>query len=163
LLLELVDAQTGQVLVEQVERTAQTRSGPYAADLPDLFIHWTVRPGAPVAVLSPTLGMFEASPPHRSGHHHADGFFIARGPGLAHRAVADDATIEERYGRWWIAGREMRWLRRNALIVIGNVADPHDRSVRSTLERYRADDDPILAEHAAWAQARLDERAVADT
>jgi epoxyqueuosine reductase len=75
----------------------------------------------------------------------------------------DDATIEERYGRWWIAGREMRWLRRNALIVIGNVADPHDRSVRSTVERYRADDDPILAEHAAWAQARLDERALADT
>ena len=75
----------------------------------------------------------------------------------------DDATIEDRYGRWWIAGREMRWLRRNALIVIGNVADPHDRSVRSTVERYRADDDPILAEHAAWAQARLDERAVADT
>ena len=75
----------------------------------------------------------------------------------------DDATIAERYGRWWIAGREMRWLRRNALIVIGNVADPHDRSVRSTVERYRADGDPILAEHAEWAQARLDERAAADT
>jgi len=75
----------------------------------------------------------------------------------------DDATIEARYGRWWIAGREMRWLRRNALIVIGNVADPHDRSVRSTVERYRADDDPILAEHASWAHDRLDQRAATST
>ena len=69
----------------------------------------------------------------------------------------------QRYGRWWIAGREMRWLRRNALIVIGNVADPHDRSVRSTVERYRADDDPILAEHASWAHDRLDQRAATST
>jgi epoxyqueuosine reductase len=75
----------------------------------------------------------------------------------------DDDTIEQRHGRWWIAGREMRWLRRNALIVVGNVADPRDRQVRSTLERYRADGDLILAEHAAWARARLDERAAAET
>jgi epoxyqueuosine reductase len=72
----------------------------------------------------------------------------------------DDETIESRHGRWWIAGREMRWLRRNALVVIGNVADPHDRAIRTTVERYRADDDPILAEHADWARARLDQRAL---
>ncbi|MEP1125554.1 MAG: tRNA epoxyqueuosine(34) reductase QueG [Ilumatobacter sp.] len=75
---------------------------------------------------------------------------------------ADDATIEARYGRWWIAGREMRWLRRNALIVIGNVAGPGTdavgRRVRATLDRYRADPDPILAEHAAWAADRIDTR-----
>jgi epoxyqueuosine reductase len=75
----------------------------------------------------------------------------------------DDATIEARYGRWWIAGREMRWLRRNALVVVGNSADPDDRSVRSVVERYRADDDPILAEHADWAHARLDQRAATDS
>ena len=75
----------------------------------------------------------------------------------------DDATIEQRHGRWWIAGREMRWLRRNALVVIGNVAEPTDREVRAVLERYRSDDDPILAEHAGWAAARLDERANFDS
>ena len=75
----------------------------------------------------------------------------------------DDATIEARHGRWWIAGREMRWLRRNALVVIGNVGDPSDRSVRSTVQRYRADDDPILAEHADWAEARLDRRAATES
>lgn len=70
-----------------------------------------------------------------------------------------DETIEARHGRWWIAGREMRWLRRNALVVIGNTADPSDREARAVLDRYRADDDPILVEHAVWAFARLDERA----
>jgi len=70
-----------------------------------------------------------------------------------------DAEIEARHGRWWIAGREMRWLRRNALVVIGNTADPADRDVRAVLDRYRSDDDPILVEHALWADARLDERA----
>ncbi len=68
---------------------------------------------------------------------------------------ADDATIEARHGRWWIAGREMRWLRRNALVVVGNVADAEDRRVRATLDRYRADPDPILAEHALWATKRI--------
>jgi epoxyqueuosine reductase len=75
----------------------------------------------------------------------------------------DDATIEARYGRWWIAGREMRWLRRNALIVVGNVADPTNVDIRSTVDRYRSDDDPILAEHAAWADARLDRRATSES
>ncbi len=68
---------------------------------------------------------------------------------------ADDATIEGRHGRWWIAGREMRWLRRNALVVVGNVASPGDRRVQATLDRYRADPDPILAEHAQWAAERI--------
>lgn len=71
---------------------------------------------------------------------------------------ADDETIEARHGRWWIAGREMRWLRRNALIVVGNVAHGDDRRARATLERYRADPDPILAEHADWAAQRVASR-----
>jgi epoxyqueuosine reductase len=72
---------------------------------------------------------------------------------------ADDDEIERRYGRWYIAGREMRWLRRNALIVIGNVGDPSDRRVRAVVDHYRSHDDPILAEHADWANDRLDARA----
>lgn len=72
---------------------------------------------------------------------------------------ADDDWIEARYGHWYIADREMRWVRRNALIVIGNVADPADGRVRRIVEHYRAGIDPILAEHASWAAARLHERA----
>ena len=74
---------------------------------------------------------------------------------------ATDDDIEQRYGHWYIADREVRWVRRNALVVLGNVGDPLDGRVRRVLDRYRAGIDPILADHAAWAIARLDERAVA--
>jgi epoxyqueuosine reductase len=72
---------------------------------------------------------------------------------------ADDDWIEHRYGHWYIADRDMRWVRRNALIVIGNVGDPADGRVRRVVEHYRSGIDPILAEHATWAAARLRERA----
>ena len=47
-----------------------------------------------------------------------------------------------------------------ALIVIGNVGDPADGRVRRVVEQYRSGIDPILAEHATWAAARLQERAL---
>jgi epoxyqueuosine reductase len=71
---------------------------------------------------------------------------------------ASDDWIEERYGYWYVADRDFRWLRRNALIVIGNVAEPRDRRVLAVLERYRSGIDSILAEHAEWALDRLGER-----
>jgi epoxyqueuosine reductase len=72
---------------------------------------------------------------------------------------ADDDWIEQRYGHWYIADREVRWVRRNALIVIGNVGDPADRRVRRVVDQYRSGIDPILAEHATWAASRLRQRA----
>ena len=69
--------------------------------------------------------------------------------------AADDQTLLDRHGRWYIAGRDPRWLRRNALVVLGNVADPADTRAAEVLARYRHDDDPILAEHARWASDRL--------
>ena len=68
---------------------------------------------------------------------------------------ADDRTLLDRHGRWYIAGRDPRWLRRNALVVLGNVADASDERTAATLARYRGHDDPILAEHAVWAIDRL--------
>jgi epoxyqueuosine reductase len=69
--------------------------------------------------------------------------------------AADDRTLLDRHGRWYIADRDPRWLRRNALVVLGNTADGRDPRVATTLARYRAGDDPILAEHARWATERL--------
>ena len=63
-----------------------------------------------------------------------------------------DATDDEllrRHGRWYLADREPRWLRRNALIVIGNRGDRTDPRTVATLERYCAHADPHLREHAA--------------
>jgi epoxyqueuosine reductase len=70
--------------------------------------------------------------------------------------AADDETLLARHGRWYIAGRDPRWLRRNALVVLGNIGDPADPRVAETLARYRHHDDEILAEHARWATHRLE-------
>jgi epoxyqueuosine reductase len=71
-----------------------------------------------------------------------------------------DQELLDRHGRWYIARRDPRNLRRNALIALGNVADPDDGPVRSLLGAHAAGRDPMLAEHAAWALTRLDDRRV---
>jgi epoxyqueuosine reductase len=68
---------------------------------------------------------------------------------------ADDDTVLARYGRWYIAGREPRWLRRNAIVVLGNTGDRADPRTAAVLARYRHGDDEMLAEHARWASERL--------
>jgi epoxyqueuosine reductase len=73
----------------------------------------------------------------------------------------DDDDLLARYGRWYLSGRDPRWWRRNALVVLGNVGDPADRRTRRVVERYRAGADPLLAEHADWAARRLDGRRAA--
>lgn len=72
--------------------------------------------------------------------------------------AADDATLLERHGRWYIADRNPRWLRRNALICVGNTATPDDDEARHALEDYRDGDDDLLAEHARWALAQIASR-----
>lgn len=71
---------------------------------------------------------------------------------------ATDAQLLDRHGRWYIADRDVRHLRRNALVALGNVADPDDAEVRSALREVIAGDDELLAEHARWAVGRLDRR-----
>ena len=68
---------------------------------------------------------------------------------------ASDEQLLERHGRWYLADRDPVWLRRNALIVLGNRGDLADPRTRQMLDRYRADPDPILREHADWAAERL--------
>lgn len=84
-------------------------------------------------------------------------------PGSSDRAWIDvlallDATDEEllaRHGRWYIARREPRHLRRNALVVLGNVGDGRDPSTRRALARALADPDTLVRSHAVWAARRL--------
>jgi epoxyqueuosine reductase len=68
---------------------------------------------------------------------------------------ADDDTLLRRHGRWYIAGRDPKWLRRNALVVLGNVGDADDERTAATLGRYRECGDAVLEEHARWATERL--------
>jgi epoxyqueuosine reductase len=66
-----------------------------------------------------------------------------------------DEDLLARYGRWYIPKRDPRYLRRNALVVLGNTGDGGDPRVRATLGRYLDGDDDLLREHAAWAAAQL--------
>lgn len=68
---------------------------------------------------------------------------------------ASDAELLERHGRWYIAERDPRYLRRNALVVLGNVGRASSPAVRSALERYLAHPDPMLRAHAVWSARRL--------
>jgi epoxyqueuosine reductase len=68
---------------------------------------------------------------------------------------AGDAALLQRYGRWYVPQRDPRWLRRNALVVLGNVGDGADPATAVRLRRYLADPDPMLRSHAVWAAARL--------
>jgi len=68
---------------------------------------------------------------------------------------ASDELLLERHGRWYLAGRDPTWWRRNALIVLGNIGDVGDPRVRAALDSYRSHPDPLLREHADWAATRL--------
>ncbi len=68
---------------------------------------------------------------------------------------ADDDTLLARHGRWYLAGRDPRWLRRNALIALGNVGDADDPDVLRALDHHLRHPDPMLRAHAAWAARRL--------
>ena len=67
----------------------------------------------------------------------------------------DDAGLLDLVGRWYIPQRQPRYVRRNALIVLGNTAHPSDPGVTEALQRALADPDPIVRAHAVWAAARL--------
>ena len=67
---------------------------------------------------------------------------------------ADDQTLMSRYGRWYIPERDPRYLRRNALVALGNVADGSLPEVGATLSRYLDHPDDLLRAHAVWAAFR---------
>ncbi len=68
---------------------------------------------------------------------------------------ADDAEVLRRWGRWYVSDRDPRWVRRNALVALGNVGSAHDGTVVRCLSRYLAHPDPMLRAHAVWASRRL--------
>ena len=66
-----------------------------------------------------------------------------------------DAELLARHGRWYIAERDPRHLRRNALVALGNSQATGDPRVRGAVEAALHSDDPLLRVHAVWAAARL--------
>jgi epoxyqueuosine reductase len=69
--------------------------------------------------------------------------------------AASDDELMARHGRWYIPRRQPRYLRRNALVVLGNVGDPADPRVTAAVAAALAAGDPLVRAHAAWAARRL--------
>jgi epoxyqueuosine reductase len=68
---------------------------------------------------------------------------------------ADDAELLGRFGRWYIPDRQPRYLRRNALVALGNTAHGDNPDVIRVLDAALASADPLIREHAQWAADRL--------
>jgi len=75
-------------------------------------------------------------------------------------------SLLDKFGSWYLADRDPRWLRRNGLIILGNIAPVGssvvENSVMSPVEqvlrRYLGDIDPMIRIHALWAAVRLGRR-----
>jgi len=71
---------------------------------------------------------------------------------LATVLAADDAALRRRFGHFYLPGRRVRYLRRNALVALGNAGGKEAVSVAAAHLRHA---DPLLRAHAAWALGAL--------
>ena len=67
----------------------------------------------------------------------------------------EDAQLLETVGQWYIADRNPMWVRRNLLIVLGNIGTAEDDSVRNVIQQFCSHTEPMLRAHAIWSAARL--------
>jgi epoxyqueuosine reductase len=67
----------------------------------------------------------------------------------------DGQELTSAYQRLYVPRKDARYLRRNALVALGNTGEPRDLPLA---EAHLADDDELVREHAEWAVARIAER-----
>lgn len=81
---------------------------------------------------------------------------------LVEMIVLEDDELLRRYERWYVPRREARYLRRNALVALGNTADGSDPGVVRALSLALGHADPLVRSHAVWAAGRIGLREVAE-
>jgi epoxyqueuosine reductase len=99
----------------------------------------------------------EVCPPNRrldAGAPPAEEGAVAEVDLLERLSAADDELLD-RHGRWYVPRRDPDHLRRNALVVLGNVGDGHHPATIASIARYLVHPSPTLRAHAAWAARRL--------
>lgn len=74
---------------------------------------------------------------------------------LVELLLASDGELMERHGHWYIPRRRPEYLRRNALVALGNVADAADRGPRTAIAASLASEHGVVRSHAVWAAKRL--------
>jgi epoxyqueuosine reductase len=67
----------------------------------------------------------------------------------------DGEELTRRYDRLYVPKNDARFLRRNALVALGNVGSPEHRPFA---EAFLDHDDELLREQAEWTVARMDEK-----
>lgn len=67
----------------------------------------------------------------------------------------DDESLNASCQRWYVHKRDMTWIRRNLLIVLGNIGNPNDPEVVNAIGKYVSHTQSELRAHAVWAAARL--------
>lgn len=67
----------------------------------------------------------------------------------------DDEEILRRHGRWYIAKRDPAHVRRNALVVLGNIGDAEDPRVTAAIDTALRHPNPLVRSHAVWSARRL--------
>ncbi|MGB8004227.1 MAG: hypothetical protein WCF27_08185, partial [Gaiellaceae bacterium] len=67
----------------------------------------------------------------------------------------DGDALVRRYDRLYVPGNDARYLRRNALVALGNVGEATDLPLA---EQFLDEDDELLREQAEWTVARIRER-----
>ena len=59
-----------------------------------------------------------------------------------------DVELDSRFAHWYVPSRNMRFIRRNALVAVGNLGRSDDVNL---VAGYLGHPDPLLRQHAAWA------------
>jgi epoxyqueuosine reductase len=97
-------------------------------------------------------------PPNRAGARQARPLDPdARGANIEVRRILDsgDDELMSELGHWYIPRRDPRYLRRNALVVLGNTGSLDDDGSAALIDRWLDSDDELLRAHAVWAARRL--------
>jgi epoxyqueuosine reductase len=74
---------------------------------------------------------------------------------LADWLGGDGDELRRRFERLYVPKNDSRYLRRNALVALGNNGTPEELFLA---DPFVADEDELLREHAEWARARVEER-----
>ena len=110
----------------------------------------------------------EACPPNRAADRRDPVSAAAPRTAPAHGTAPDEPWVDlvamldmsddellRRFERWYIPRRQARYLRRNALVALGNVGDGDDAEVCRVVAAAQQDSDAVVREHADWAATRL--------
>jgi predicted AlkP superfamily phosphohydrolase/phosphomutase len=89
----IVNLDTGEPIVEEIVRVAETFKGEHVNDLPDLLVIWNRRD--PISAIgSPKIGEIRANyAGGRTGDHTAHGLFFASGKGLSPAALPNRVSV----------------------------------------------------------------------